>query len=46
MFMNITGIDLFDQNAGMACTEVRHMFMAITGIDLFDQNTCKVGKQV
>ena len=24
MFMNITGIDLFDQNAGMACTEVRH----------------------
>ena len=24
MFMAITGIDLFDQNAGMACTEVRH----------------------
>ena len=24
MFMNITGIDLFDQNVGMACTEVRH----------------------
>ena len=25
MFMNITGIDLFDQNVGMACTEVRHI---------------------
>ena len=24
MFMDITGIDLFDQNVGMACTEVRH----------------------
>ena len=24
MFMGITGIDLFDQNVGMACTEVRH----------------------
>ena len=24
MFMDITGIDLFDQNVGMACAEVRH----------------------
>ena len=24
MFMGISGIDLFDQNVGMACTEVRH----------------------
>ena len=24
MFMDITGIDLFDQKVGMACTEVRH----------------------
>ena len=24
MFMDITGIDLFDQKVGMACAEVRH----------------------
>ena len=37
MFMDITGIDLFDQNVFMACAEVKtQMFMAITGIDLFD----------
>ena len=24
MFMDITGIDLFDQNVDLACTEVRH----------------------
>ena len=37
MHMDITGIDLFDQNVGMACAEVRvQMFMGITGIDLFD----------
>ena len=24
MFMGITDIDLFDQDVGMACTEVRH----------------------
>ena len=39
--MEITGIDLFDQNVDLACTEVRHrMLLDITGIDLFDQ---KVG---
>ena len=27
MFMDITGIDLFDQNLGMACAEVR-----VTGV--------------
>ena len=36
MFMDITGIDLFDQKVGMACAEVRHMFMDITGIDLVE----------
>ena len=39
MFMDITGIDLFYQNFGMACANVRYqVFMDITGIDLFDQN--------
>ena len=37
--MNITGIDLFDQNAGMKCANVRlRCSWDITGIDLFDQN--------
>ena len=48
MFMDINGIDLFDQNVGIACAEVRHRcLMNITGIDLFDQNegmTCTEAK--
>ena len=28
MFMDITGIDLFDQNVGMACAKVRLRYMA------------------
>ena len=35
MFIDITGIDLFDQNAG---TNKTQMFMDITDIDLLDQN--------
>ena len=35
--MVITSIDLFDQNADMACVKVRLRHMDITGIDLFDQ---------
>ena len=39
MFIDITGIDLFDQNVDLACAEVRHrMLIDITGIDLFDKN--------
>ena len=37
MFMDIPGIDLFDQNVGTACAKFR-LFMAINGIDLFHQN--------
>ena len=37
MFRDITSIDLFDQNADMACAKVRLRHMDITGIDLFDQ---------
>ena len=35
MFIDITSIDLFDQNMSMTCVKVRHM--DITAIDLFDQ---------
>ena len=40
MFMDITGIDLFDLIVGMICAKVRltQMFMDITSIDSFDQN--------
>ena len=38
MLINITGIDLFDQNACMTCAKVRLRHMDITGIDLFDSN--------
>ena len=37
MFIDITSIDLFDQNACMTCAKVRVRHMDITGIDLFDQ---------
>ena len=37
MFRDITSIDLFDQNADMACAKVRLRHIDITGIDLFDQ---------
>ena len=41
MFMDIIGIDLFDQNVNMVYTEVRlrcFWILHCTGIDLFDQN--------
>ena len=39
MFMDITGIDLFDQNVGMTFANCwAEMFMDISSIDLFDQN--------
>ena len=38
MFRDITSIDLFDQNADMACAKVRLRHIDISGIDLFDQN--------
>ena len=41
MFMDIIGIDLFDQNVNMIYTEVRlrcFWILHCTGIDLFDQN--------
>ena len=38
MFMEITDIDLFDQNVGMVCAQhLTQMFIDITSIDLFDQ---------
>ena len=39
MFMDSSGIDLFDQNTGKTCGYIRfrHSWI-ITGIDLFDQN--------
>ena len=39
--MNITGMNLFDRNAGKACRQVRprcRLYMDITDIDLFDQH--------
>ena len=37
--MNISGTDLFDQNSGMICANVRlRCLMGITSIDVFDQN--------
>ena len=30
MFMNITGNDIFNQNVGMACAEVRYRFSWIS----------------
>ena len=37
--MNISVTDLFDQNAGMICANVRlRCSMGITSIDVFDQN--------
>ena len=42
MFMDSSGIDLFDQNADKACGKVRLRRSWInTGIDLFDQNVSK-----
>ena len=39
MYMDITGIDLFDQNAGKVGKQVRgQIYMNISGIDLFVQN--------
>ena len=40
MFINITGIDLFDQNSDMACANIRLRcsYEYQTGIDLFDLN--------
>ena len=38
MFMAITGIDLFDQNASKVGKQVSQIYMNISGIDLFDQN--------
>ena len=38
MFMHITGIDLYDQNVGKACTIVGCSWMDITVINLLDQN--------
>ena len=47
MFMDITGIDLFDQNAGMVCAEARlRCTEDITGIDLLDQNVIMVCAEV
>ena len=39
--MEITGIDLFDLNVGMACANGRLRCFHITCIDLFDQNAGK-----
>ena len=37
--MDITGIDLFDQNAGKVGKQVRLRYTwIVSGIDLFDQN--------
>ena len=37
--MNISGTDLFDQNGGMICANVRlRCSTGITSIDVFDQN--------
>ena len=42
MFIETSGIDLFDQNADKACGYVRlRCSWIITGIDLFDQNASK-----
>ena len=39
MFMDITGIDLFDQNVDVACPGSRCFWiLQCTGIHLFDQN--------
>ena len=40
MFMAVTSIDLFDQNAGKVGKQVRlrYMYMNISGTDLFDQD--------
>ena len=39
MYMDITSIDLFDQNVGMVCAKVTLTFSWISpGIDLFDLN--------
>ena len=39
MFIDITGIDLFDQNVAIICANVSsQMFMDITDIEVFDQN--------
>ena len=35
MFMDITGIDLFDQNVDLACTEVRHRCSWISLVLIF-----------
>ena len=37
MLIDVTSIDLFDQNACMTCAKVRFRHMDIAGIDLFDQ---------
>ena len=37
MFIDITGIDLFDQNVSVTCANVK-WHMDISSIDLFDQN--------
>ena len=37
MFIDITSIDLFDQNTCMTCAKVGLRHMDITDIDLFDQ---------
>ena len=38
MYMDIIGMDLFDQNVGMTNAEVRLGCLYITSIGLFDQN--------
>ena len=39
MFIDNTGIDLFDQNVGMACANVRlRCLLILLKIDLFYQN--------
>ena len=35
MFMDVTGIDLFDQNVDLACTEVRHRCSCISLVLIF-----------
>ena len=44
MFMDITGIDLFDHIVGMVCAI--KILMDIIGIDLFDLNVCMVCAKV
>ena len=43
MYIDIIAIDLFDQNSGKVCSDVRtEMLMNITDIDSFDQNVCAI----